>query len=386
MNSPNGLRAWAEVDLGALTHNLRTLRNLYADSEVMAIVKADAYGHGVDLVAPCAYTNGVRHFGVATTDEAAYLRRLLRVDAKIYLLSPVIPADASAIVSERVIASVSSLEMAQALSQSAVTASTMADVHVDVDTGMGRSGFRIDEAADVVAKIEAMPGLRLGGVCTHFASADEDPVDARGQHKLFLDFLSTLGERASTLTLHASNSPATLALGKPGYHTLVRPGLLMYGIEPAAGMLAPQPPIMGEQEALDLLPVLSIRASVTLCRELPAGSTISYGKTYTVPPGGGRYATVAMGYGDGLQRALGNTGYVLIHGKRAPIRGRVCMDQFVVDVDGIDDVRAGDVATIVGRDRDEEITVLSMADLIGTTPHLISTCLMPRLPRLAVKG
>ena len=150
----------------------------------------------------------------------------------------------------------------------------------------------------------------------------------------------------------------------------------MYGIEPAAGMTA----------GLDLQPVLSIRGSVTFCRELPAGSTISYGKTYTVPPGGGRYATVALGYGDGLQRALGNTGYVLIHGKRAPIRGRVCMDQFVVDVDGIDDVRAGDVATIIGRDGDEEITVLSMADLIGTTPHLISTCLMPRLPRLAVKG
>jgi len=386
MNSPNGLRAWAEVDLGALTHNLRTLRNLYADSEVMAIVKADAYGHGVDLVAPCAYANGVRHFGVATTDEAAYLRRLLRVDARVYLLSPVIPSDAPALVADRIVTVVSSLEMAEVLSTSAVAASTTADIHVDVDTGMGRSGFRLDEAADALAKIEAMPGLRLDGICTHFASADEDPDDARRQHKLFLDFLSTMGERASTLTVHASNSPATLAVGKPGYHTLVRPGLLMYGIEPAAGMLAPQPPIIEEQEALDLQPVLSIRARVTLCRELPAGSTISYGKTYTVPEDGGRYATVALGYGDGIQRALGNAGYVLIHGKRAPIRGRVCMDQFVVDVDGIDDVRAGDVATIVGRDVDEEITVLSVADLIGTTPHLISTCLMPRLPRLAVKG
>jgi len=376
MNSPNGLRAWAEVDLAALTHNLRTLRNLYVDSEVMAIVKADAYGHGVDLVAPGAYVAGVRHFGVATTEEAAYLRRLLRVDARVYLLSPVIPSDAPAIVSERIIASVSSVEMAEALSQSAVAAGATADVHVDVDTGMGRSGFRLDEAADALARIDAMPGLRLDGICTHFASADEDPDDARGQHKLFLDFLSTLGERASTLTVHASNSPASLAVGKPGYHTLVRPGLLMYGIEPAAGM----------SEGLDLQPVLSIRASVTLCRELPAGSTISYGKTYTVPDGGGRYATVAAGYGDGIQRPLGNTGYVLIHGKRAPIRGRVCMDQFVADVDGIDDVQAGDVATIVGRDGDEEITVLSMADLLGTTPHLISTCLMPRLPRLAVKG
>src|SRR3569833_3150184 len=331
MNSPTGLRAWAEVDLGALAHNIRTLNNLYVDSGVMAIVKADAYGHGVDLVAPCAYANGVRDFGVATTDEALYLRRLLRVDARIYLLRPVIPRAAPALVADRIIAAVSSLEMARALSEAAVAAATTTDdsrvahpgtsaeFHLDVDTGMGRAGFAVDEALDALAEIEGLPGLKLGGVCTHFASADEDPEDARGQHELFMEFLLKPGKRASTLTVHASNSPATLALGKHSYHSLVRPGLLMYGIEPAERMAA----------GLNLRPVLSVRASVTLCRELAAGSTISYGKTYTVPTGGGRYATVAMGYGDGWQRQFGNTGYVLMNGQPAPLRGRVCMDQFV---------------------------------------------------------
>ena len=409
MSSFNGLRAWAEVDLGALAHNIRTLQTFYGDTGVMAIVKADAYGHGVDLVAPCAYANGIRHFGVATTEEGLYLRRLLRADAHVYVLSPVIPSDAPAIVSDRLIPAVSSIEMAEALSEAVTVVDPKGYVnfHLDIDTGMGRSGFQTAEALDALAKIEALPGLRCAGVCTHFASADEDVDDARAQHQLFVGLLSTLpAPDGDGYTVHASNSPATLVLGNPAFHTLVRPGLLMYGIEPAPGMLAD----------MDLRPVLSIKARVTLCRDLPAGATVSYGKTYTVPDGGGCYATIALGYGDGYQRAFGNTGYVLLNGKRAPIRGRVCMDQFVVDVSGIcpspptplpsrergagvrgltppqpspcqgEGVRAGDIATIVGRDGDEEITIGAMADLIKTTPHLISTCLLPRLPRMAVKG
>jgi alanine racemase len=259
--------------------------------------------------------------------------------------------------------------MAEALS---AVAGKPVSVHVDVDTGMGRSGFPLSEAREAVERIDELPRVELAGVFTHFASADEDPDDARVQHKLFLDFLDGLAPRATTLAVHASNSPASLVLGKPGFHTLIRPGLLIYGIEPAPGML----------DGLDIRPVLSIRARVTLCRDLPPGSTISYGKTYTVPSTGGRYATVAVGYGDGLPRPLGNVGSVLLHGRPAPIRGRVCMDQIVVDVTDIDGVRAGDVATVVGVDGESRITVGDVAGLIQTTPHLISTCLLPRLPRI----
>jgi alanine racemase len=391
MSSTTGLRAWAEVDLGALANNIALLKNRYAGAEIMAIVKADAYGHGIDLIAPNAYAGGIRHFGVATTDEGVYLRRLLLNDAIIYVLSPVIPADAPAIVADRLIPVISSVEMAQALSEAGVSQGRTADFHLDVDTGMGRSGFTLGEVHAELARMDALPNLRLTGVFTHFASADEDPDDARDQHKLFLDLLTSLGPRAEGLSVHASNSPASLVLGKPGYHTLLRPGLLLYGIEPAPGMFetfndeeAPSQTEIGGSG--DYIPVLSIRASVTLCRPLPPGSTISYGKTYTVPATGGRYATLAIGYGDGYQRAFGNVGYVLIHGRRAPIRGRVCMDQMVVEVTDIPDVKAGDVATIIGRDGAAAITVGEAADLIKTTPHLISTCLLPRLPRLPLHG
>jgi alanine racemase len=367
----------------------------------MAVVKADAYGHGIDIVGSCAYEHGIRDFGVATTGEGETLRTLLRSDANIYILSPVLERDAAQIVSSRLTTVVSSHEMLRALSREAIARSVTADVHLDIDTGMGRSGVAPAEAGDYMATIAASPGVRLTGLATHFTSADEDPDDAARQHGLFTRFLESLGDSARGLAVHASNSPASLVLGRAGYHSMIRPGLLLYGIEPAPGMFAqahvdadPSPalPASGEGDSLpqhpgrlregDVRPVMSVKARITLIRDLPPGATISYGKTYRVPDGGGRYATVAIGYGDGYPRRLSGVGYVLLHGRRAPIRGRVCMDQMVVDVSHIPDAAVGHVVVVIGTDGDETITAGAVAAMIGATPHEISTCLTGRLPRI----
>jgi len=340
----------------------------------MAVVKADAYGHAMAHIAPLCAEGGLRDFGVATTAEGAALRSLLPPDAAIYLLGPTFPAEADAMVAYRLIPLLSSLEMGEALANSAKALGGSAEAHLDIDTGIGRAGVQPAEALDILDTLDRLPNLTVTGLATHFASADEDPDDARAQHALFSSILQSLGRRAEGLLIHAANSPAALNLSPSARYGLIRPGLLLYGIEPEPGLFA--------QSASGYRPVLSLKTRVTLCRSLPGGATISYGRTYTVPSGGGLYATLGIGYGDGYPRRLGNVGDVLIHGSRASIRGRICMDQTVIDVSHIPQVRTNDVATLIGADGDETITVGSLSAAIGTTPHEITTCLTARVPRV----
>jgi len=366
-------RVWAEIDADALAHNITLLKRRFGPARIMAVVKADAYGHGMSLVAPLCAELGLTDFGVATPAEGAALRPLLPADAAIYLLGPALPSEAPAIVFHRLTLLLSSLEMGQALSDTAHFHNTVASAHLDLDTGIGRAGVQPTDAHALLAALDALPALQITGLATHFADADDNPADAHFQHTLFLDFLQTLGPRAETLLLHASNSPAALNMPPSARHALLRPGLLLYGIEPTPGAFA--------ERDLPLKPVLSLRTRVTLCRFLPGGATISYGRTYTVPSGGGTYATLGVGYGDGYPRGLSNLGAVLLHGQRAPICGRVCMDQIVVDVSDIPGVRAGDIATLIGTDGSETLTAGSLAALLPTTPHEITTRLTARVPR-----
>ncbi len=366
-------RVWAEIDADALAHNITLLKRRFGPARIMAVVKADAYGHGMSLVAPLCAELGLTDFGVATPAEGAALRPLLPADAAIYLLGPALPSEAPAIVFHRLTLLLSSLEMGQALSDTAHFHNTVASAHLDLDTGIGRAGVQPTDAHALLAALDALPALQITGLATHFADADDNPADAHFQHTLFLDFLQTLGPRAETLLLHASNSPAALNMPPSACHALLRPGLLLYGIEPTPGAFA--------ERDLPLKPVLSLRTRVTLCRFLPGGATISYGRTYTVPSGGGTYATLGVGYGDGYPRGLSNLGAVLLHGQRAPICGRVCMDQIVVDVSDIPGVRAGDIATLIGTDGSETLTAGSLAALLPTTPHEITTRLTARVPR-----
>lgn len=340
----------------------------------MAVVKADAYGHGVAQIAPLCFGFGLTDFGVATPAEGVHLRSLLPPGAAIYLLGPALPSEAPAIVHHRLTLLLSSLEMGQALSEAAQEQNVTASAHLDLDTGIGRAGVQPDDAHALLSALDGLPSLSVTGLSTHFASADEDLVDAHTQWAGFADFLSTLGSRADTLLVHASNSPASLILPPAARHRMIRPGLLLYGIEPAPGAFA--------FALLPFRPVLSLKARVSLCRFLPAGTTISYGRTYTVPPGGGAYATLTVGYGDGYPRGLSSCGFVLLHGKRAPICGRVCMDQIVVDVSAVPGVKAGDIATLLGTDGGETVTAGELAALIPTTPHAITTGLTGRVSRV----
>lgn len=374
-------RAWAEISRDALAHNLALLQERYGHggrTRLLAVVKADAYGHGIDLIAPLCAEAGIMDFGVATVDEGIRLRALLPPQAALYLLAATLPADAPEIVAHRLVPLVSDRNMGRALSEAAAHQNTHADAHLDVDTGIGRAGASADTAPALLAELDALPSLHITGLATHFACADEDPADAAAQNAQFERLRARLGARAQTLVSHAANSPAALALpaASCGYD-LIRPGLLLYGIEPAPGMLA--------AAGLPLRPVLTLRARVLLCRRLPEGATISYGRTFTVPRGGGVYATIGLGYGDGWPRRLGEgVGDVLLHGQRAPICGRVCMDQFVVDVSRIPGVAAGDAAILIGTDGTETITAAGLAAAIGTTPHEITTCLTARVPRVLV--
>ena len=372
------LRAWADIDAGALAHNVTLLRRAFGPARIMAVVKADAYGHGVSLVAPLCADLGLRDFGIATPAEGAALRALLPLEATVYLLGPAFPEEAPAIVAHRLTPLLSSLETAHALSEVASALGVVADVHLDVDTGIGRAGVSLPDVPTFLRALDALPNLRLTGLATHFANADEDPADACGQHLVFREVLASLGERADGLIVHAANSPGALNLPHGACHSLIRPGLLLYGIEPMPGDFAAR--------ALPFRPVLSLHARVTLCRPLPAEATISYGRTYVVPPNGGVYATLGIGYGDGYPRRLSNTGHVLLRGRCAPICGRVCMDQIVVDVSRIPNVQAGDVATLIGADGGETLTAGGLAAEIGTTPHEITTCLTARVPRVLANG
>ena len=270
-------RLWAEINAGALTHNVSLLRRRFGPARVMAVVKANAYGHDTSLLAPLCADLGLRDFGIATPAEGAALRALLPPDAAVYLLGPAFPEEAPAIAFHRLIPLLSSLDTARALSEAASALGMVADVHLDIDTGIGRAGVQVSDAPAFLAALDALPGLRVTGIATHFAAADEDPTDAEKQHILFVHFLRTLGPRTDSLLVHASNSPAALNLAPHAHHGLIRPGLLLYGIEPTPGMFL-------EIGDMPLRPVLSLKTRITLCRSLPGGATISYGHTYTVPP------------------------------------------------------------------------------------------------------
>ena len=369
-------RLWAEIDGSALAHNVTLLRRRFGPARIMAVVKANAYGHDISLIASACADLGLRDFGIATPAEGAALRVLVPPDAAVYLLGPAFPEEAPIIALHRLTPLLSSMDTAQALSEAASALGIVADVHLDVDTGIGRAGVPVADAVSFLSHLDRLPSLRVTGAATHFASADEDPADAQAQHDLFASFLHALGPRADALLVHEANSPAALDLSPPARLGLVRPGLLLYGIEPMPGDF--------KADAMPLRPVLSLKTRVTLCRPLPGGATISYGRTYTVPPGGGVYATLGVGYGDGYPRRFSNFGHVLIHGRRAPICGRVCMDQTVVDVTHIPGVRAGDTATLIGTDGGETLSAGDLAAALQTTPHEITTGLTARAPRVLV--
>lgn len=375
MESQNHL-TWAEVDLDAIAHNARRLKERAGEgTELMAVVKANAYGHGAVPVARTALENGASRLAVNRTLEGVELRQA-GITAPILILGYSLPNEAEAIVRWDLTPTVTTVEGALALSAMSDRQGKVTPIHVKVDTGMGRFGLLPDEVAPFVRRMADLPGLKLEGLFTHFAVADlADKTYTRRQFDLYKWVVKQLEEAGFTIPLkHVANSAANLDL--PEMHLdIVRCGIALYGLRPSDEV----------EPTIPLKPAMTLKSRVARVRTLPSGSSISYGCTYTTTrptP----VALVPVGYGDGYHRILSNKGAVLIGGKRAPIVGRVCMDQFVVDVTGIEGVRQDDEVVVFGRQGEEEISAEEVAVLADTINYEVVTSILPRVTRVYLKG
>lgn len=367
------LRCWAEIDLSALERNLRLIRaSLPPHMRYVAVVKADAYGHGLHQVAGRLMHAGADLFAVASVTEAAALREL-GPGWPILILSPLLPGEEAALVDRDFAATVSSLEEIARFESAAATAGRPISVHVKIDTGMGRAGVWHEEAPALFARLAAAPHLRLAGVFTHFASPDDDAAFTAEQRRRFLAALSRVpGLPLEKLFVHADNSAGLESLPGASPFNAVRVGLLQFGVLPH-----PHSMLAGVRTE----PVFSFHTRVALVKRLPAGTSISYGRTHVLR----RDSTIAIlsaGYADGLPRAASNRGQVLVRGQRCPVLGRITMDQTVVDVTDAPDVTAGDPVVLVGRQSGQEITLAEFSRAADSIPWETLTSVTKRVPRL----
>ena len=367
---------WAEIDLDAVRANVRTLSDVAAPAALMAVVKADGYGHGAVPVARAALDAGAQWLGVALVEEGAELRAA-GIDAPVLVLSEPPPPAARAVVALGLTpvaytrAGIDALAKAVA-DGGALPGAEPLPVHLKVDTGMHRVGCATGDACALAESIAARDELRLEGVLTHFAVADEpdDPYTPQ-QLDRFDDVLDDLRRAGITYDLvHAANSAALLAFPDRARFDLVRCGISAYGVPPAPALAGRVP----------LRPAMAVKARVSHVKALPAGARLSYGLRYEMPRAG-TVATVPVGYADGVPRALSAAGgEVLVRGRRHPIAGTVTMDQLMVDA-GDNPIEVGDVVTLVGRDGDAEITADEWADRVGTIAYEIVCGIGRRVPR-----
>ena len=365
---------YVNIDLDAISANFRTIREK-AGVPVMAVVKADAYGHGAIQVArqlqqECAF------FGVSSMLEAMELRQA-GLENPILVLGHTRVAAFPEAVAENIRPTIYRYEDALALSQEAVKQNKTAPCHIAVDTGMSRLGFQVtEEAADICGQIAALPNLELEGMFSHFATADcADLSKAKAQAALFDRFYEMLRSRGVTVKLrHLDNSAGLMNFDN--HYQMVRSGIVTYGMYPSSEV---------DPRDLPLKPALSWHSRVTHVKLLPADREISYGGTY-VTDRPTMVATVPVGYADGYRRSLSGKFYVLIRGKRAPILGRVCMDQMMVDVTDIPDVQLNDRVVLVGRDGDEVITMEQIAQAADSFNYEMVCGISRRVPRFYRSG
>lgn len=357
------LRAWAEVDASALRHNLAVVQRRTPDAGVIAITKADAYGHGVDIVIP-ELDAGVAMFGVASLDEA----RQLPAKRPVLLLGPCLPAERPDVIREGFIPSVSSYDEAKAYSELLEAGETM-KMHFAVDTGMGRMGVWQDEFLEQFTKTLALENVHVEAIFTHLPCADEDAEFTDRQLSIYSELVSKVEARHGKYDCHVLNSAGIVNF--PAWSgRFVRAGLMLYGVSPE------------EEFQKELRPVMKVCARVTLVRELGAGRSVSYGRTY-ITSRKCMAATLPIGYADGFPRTLsGRNAEVLIHGQRCPVLGRVTMDQIVVDISLVGDVAPGDEAVILGRQGEQEITARELANKAGTISWEILTGIQQRVVRI----
>ena len=348
------LRCYAEISLEAIGHNIREVKKRLPEGvKLLGVVKANAYGHGAVPVASYL-ENQVDYFATATIEEAVELREN-GISAPILILGYVSPSQYGDLVEYDITQTIDSYAQALALEKEAARQNRKAKAHLAVDTGMTRIGFQVTEHdADEAAKIADLPHIELEGMFTHFSCADqEDKTYCSMQMEKYDKMTALLAERGVTTPLrHICNSAGIMEFDDHRFE-MVRSGIITYGIYPSEEV---------KKERLDLIPALSWKSHVIHVKEVGPGIGVSYGATYVTEKPMTRIATVSAGYADGYPRALSNQGCVLIHGKKAPIIGRICMDQMMVDVTDIPDVQVEDVVTLVGTDGDETITIEEIAN------------------------
>ena len=371
-------RVKAVISLDAVEQNFREMRkNIAEDTKMIAVVKADAYGHGAVPIAHLIENHDyIWGFAAATAEEAVHLRQA-GITKPILILGIVFDEYFPELVQYDIRPAVCEYDEAKKLSDEAVLQNKTVHIHIALDTGMTRIGYAdIPESVEEIKKIAELPNLEIEGMFTHFARADEyDRSPAMVQLERYQDFSKRVEEAGVDTPLHHCSNSAGIIRVPEANLSIVRAGITIYGIYPSSEV---------ERDIVKLAPVMELKSHITYVKDVPAGAAISYGGTY-VADKKKRVATIPVGYADGYPRQLSNKGWVLIHGKKAPILGRVCMDQFMADVTEIDNVKKGDEVTLLGRDGDEFISIEEMGDLCGRVSYEFACDISPRVPRVYIK-
>ncbi len=364
---------YAEIDLAAIRHNIRQFRAAVGPSvRLMAVVKANAYGHGAVKVSRAALEAGADCLAVAIPEEGAELRAA-GLAVPILVLGLTLPEQAKLVVEHHLMPAVATKDSIRALAAAARDQGRRCQIALKVDTGMGRIGVFPSQIEDFRQYIKASPGVELIGVFTHLATADAaDKTYANRQLEIFKKAVDSLTAQVKLTYISAANSATLIDLPQGRFNT-VRPGIILYGLPPSHEM----------QRSLDLRPAMQFKTRIAYIKEVPAGTAVSYGCTFRTERTS-FLATLPVGYADGYSRHLSNKAAVLIGGKRRPVVGRVCMDQIIVDLGPEGDATVGDEAVLFGRQGGGEITLTELADLAGTINYELACAVSARVPRLYV--
>ncbi|MCM1259198.1 MAG: alanine racemase [Roseburia sp.] len=372
-------RVYAKIDLDAIVHNMESMhQNISEQTDILAVVKTDGYGHGAVEIAreiePLSYLRG---FAVATPEEAFILRRQ-GIKKTVLILGYSFPEHYSQMVEEEIRPCIFSRETADLFSREAKRQGKVMPIHIAVDTGMSRIGYQVCmESVLEIKEIATLNNIEIEGIFTHFAKADEkDKSAAAEQLNLFKKMLDMLEKEGIHIPVrHCSNSAGIAEIPEANFD-MVRAGITLYGLWPSEEV---------SRNSLDLKPAMEIKSKIVYIKPLKKGRTVSYGGTYQMKRDG-VVATIPVGYGDGYPRSLSNKGYVLIHGKKAPILGRICMDQFMVDVTDIKEARLYDTVTLLGKDQGEIITMEELGELSGRFNYEFACNVGKRIPRIFYKN
>jgi alanine racemase len=372
-------RTWAEINLDNIAHNVMEIRRLVGKrTEIMAVVKADAYGHGVLETVSTLIENGATRLAVSMLDEAIQLRKI-GIDVPILVLSHTNPNRVDELIKYQITQTVYSHDMAKALSDEALRQGVKAKIHIKIDTGMSRVGFPPGYiAVKAVMEIQKLPGIIIEGIFSHFATADEkDSSYTMHQMELFESIISELNRIGIIIPIrHISNSAAILQYPDLAME-LVRPGIILYGIYPSEDV---------NKEVADLRPAMTLKTNIAMIKWVEPKTAISYGRKFTTSRKS-LIATLPVGYADGYSRLLSGKSRVLVNGQYAPVVGSICMDQCMIDVTDIEgDIKTGDEVVLLGKQGDREITAQELAGYMGTIPYEVVCIIGKRVPRVYYKN